>query len=78
MIYFYFIMQSAAQLLFAQNPLISVCDIFEKVEASRVAIYSSTPGRNIHEETSNAFRIGCERYCRSILARGYPRGHVAC
>lgn len=70
-IFLVFVMQSAAQLLFAQNLTIEVCDI-EKVEGHLyVAIYNSE--ETFMKKPLTAFRIDVKDTSLSILARGYLR-----
>ena len=68
-IFLVFVMQSTAQLLFAQNLTIEVCDI-EKVEGHLyVAIYNSEP--------LTAFRIDVKDTSLSIPCQGLPAGTYA-
>ncbi len=67
-------MQSAAELLFAQNLTIEVCDI-EKVEGHLyVAIYQFAG--NIYEETLDRLPDRCERYVALHSLPGVTYGYV--
>ena len=70
-IFLVFVMQSAAQLLFAQNLTIEVCDI-EKVEGHLYVQF----GRNIHEETLDRLPDRCERYVALHSLPGVTYGYV--
>ena len=68
-------MQSAAQLLFAQNLTIEVCDI-EKVEGHLyVAIYNSE--ETFMKKPLTAFRIDVKDTSLSIPCQGLPAGTYA-
>lgn len=68
-------MQSAAQLLFAQNLTIEVCDI-EKVEGHLyVAIYNSE--ETFMKKPLTAFRIDVKDTSLSIPCQGLPTGTYA-
>lgn len=73
-IFLVFVMQSAAQLLFAQNLTIEVCDI-EKVEGHLyVAIYNSE--ETFMKKPLTAFRIDVKDTSLSIPCQGLPYGYV--
>ena len=74
-IFLVFVMQSAAQLLFAQNLTIEVCDI-EKVEGHLyVAIYNSE--ETFMKKPLTAFRIDVKDTSLSIPCQGLPTGTYA-
>ena len=74
-IFLVFVMQSAAQLLFAQNLTIEVCDI-EKVEGHLyVAIYNSE--ETFMKKPLTAFRIDVKDTSLSIPCQGLPAGTYA-
>ena len=74
-IFLVFVMQSAAQLLFAQNLTIEVCDI-EKVEGHLyVAIYNSE--ETFMKKPLSAFRIDVKDTSLSIPCQGLPAGTYA-
>mgnify|MGYP006877465975 FL=1 len=73
-IFLVFVMQSAAQLLFAQNLTIEVCDI-EKVEGASLCRHLQF-GRNIHEETLDRLPDRCERYVALHSLPGVTYGYV--
>ena len=73
-IFLVFVMQSAAQLLFAQNLTIEVCDI-EKVEGHLyVAIYNSE--ETFMKKPLTAFRIDVKDTSLSIPCQGVTYGYV--
>lgn len=73
-IFLVFVMQSAAQLLFAQNLTIEVCDI-EKVEGHLyVAIYNSE--ETFMKETLDRLPDRCERYVALHSLPGVTYGYV--
>ena len=74
-IFLVFVMQSAAQLLFAQNLTIEVCDI-EKVEGHLyVALYNSEEA--FMKKPLTAFRIDVKDTSLSIPCQGLPTGTYA-
>ena len=74
-IFLVFVMQSTAQLLFAQNLTIEVCDI-EKVEGHLyVAIYNSE--ETFMKKPLTAFRIDVKDTSLSIPCQGLPTGTYA-
>ena len=74
-IFLVFVMQSTAQLLFAQNLTIEVCDI-EKVEGHLyVAIYNSE--ETFMKKPLTAFRIDVKDTSLSIPCQGLPAGTYA-
>lgn len=73
-IFLVFVMQSAAQLLFAQNLTIEVCDI-EKVEGHLyVAIYNSE--ETFMKKTLDRLPDRCERYVALHSLPGVTYGYV--
>ena len=73
-IFLVFVMQSAAQLLFAQNLTIEVCDI-EKVEGHLyVAIYNSE--ETFMKKPLTALPDRCERYVALHSLPGVTYGYV--